>query len=589
MIDRFSLRWRIPAVMALILISAVLTLAAIAYGAARRSAIEVARERLSNAARRVSDIASVNVANLTRQAGLVAEDPAIIEALRNPGTPLTAAARSALLRLRTDTTLPLKVAVLDVQGRPVEGVTPELVREGPVERMAPIDSPTVHPFRPVNGMLEYRIAVPVRDSGRVVGQLVQWRRVTRVTTSFRMISDLIGPYAVLLIGNADGSALTELKDTLNPPVIRDSTRAREARVLNTRAAAAIPGSPWAFYVEYPNAVILKPLRVFSWQSILVAAIVMLLAIAAGTILSRGMTKPLTDLTTTAEFIAGGDLTRRPHHTAARDEIGRLARSFGAMADKVQESRDELEQRIDARTLDLKNAMAQLREAQDELVRKERLATIGQLASSVGHELRNPLGVMSNAVYILDKTIETQPPKVKQYLQLLGTQIKLSERIVSDLLDSARSKAPQRRRVDVHSLLAEPLSRVPIPANVHLEFEVDENLPELHVDPDQVGQILVNLLTNATQAMDNQPGVLSLRARNGDGRVRIDVRDTGPGVPTDLSEKIFEPLYTTKARGIGLGLSVSRSLATVNRGTLSVMNHPGGGAVFTLELPTSDPS
>jgi C4-dicarboxylate-specific signal transduction histidine kinase len=88
-------------------------------------------------------------------------------------------------------------------------------------------------------------------------------------------------------------------------------------------------------------------------------------------------------------------------------------------------------------------------------------------------------------------------------------------------------------------------------------------------------------------MDHLPGVLSIRAHNGDGRVHINVRDTGPGVPAPLVEKIFEPLYTTKARGIGLGLSVSRSLAAANRGNLSVVNHPGGGAVFTLDLPIGD--
>jgi C4-dicarboxylate-specific signal transduction histidine kinase len=312
-----------------------------------------------------------------------------------------------------------------------------------------------------------------------------------------------------------------------------------------------------------------------------------LALIAGTLMSRGMTNGLADLTTTAEFIAGGDLSRRPLAASRPDEIGRLARSFGTMADKVHEAREELERRIEARTMDLKTAMTQLRDTQDELVRKEKLATIGQLASSVGHELRNPLGVMANAVYILERTIDTSSPRAQQYLKLLDTQIKLSERIVSDLLDSARSKSPQRRDVDVHTLITEQLSRVTVPSNLHVEIAVEEKLPSVHVDPDQIGQIMVNLLTNATQAMDNQPGVLSIKARDGDGRVHIDVRDTGPGVPPELVEKIFEPLYTTKARGIGLGLSVSRSLATANRGTLSVMNHPGGGAVFTLVLPTSE--
>src|SRR5687767_1731280 len=586
MIDRFSLRWRLPVIMALILIGAVVTLSALAYSAARTSAIEVAHERLSSAANRISGIAAGGAANIIRLADSAGQDPAVLAALRNPGTPLSAKARAALSRLRTDSTIPVEIAVLDAQGRPIEGVAPELVREGPVEEFAPIDTPVVSAFRPVNGMLEYVIAVPVRDSGRVVGQIVQWRRVTRVTQSLRVISDLIGPRAILVIGNRDGTALTELTDTLRPPVIRDSTAARQARQLHTMASAPIPGTPWSFFVEYPNAVILRPLRLLSWQTVLVALGVLIFAIIAGTLMSRGMTKSLSDITTTTEFIADGDLTRRPHATSRQDEIGRLARSFGTMADKVHEAHEELERRIQARTSDLQSTMTQLRDTQDELLRKEKLATIGQLASSVGHELRNPLGVMANAVYILERTIEQPSPRAQQYLQLLGTQIKLSERIVSDLLDSARSKSPQRRDVDVRGLITDQLGRVAIPANVHVEVAVDGRLPHVHVDPDQIGQIMVNLLTNATQAMDNQPGVLSISARDGDGRVHIDVRDTGPGVPPDLAEKIFEPLYTTKARGIGLGLSVSRSLATANRGTLTVMNHPGGGAVFSLVLPTS---
>jgi C4-dicarboxylate-specific signal transduction histidine kinase len=587
MIDRFSLRWRVPAIIALILIGAVVTLSALAYGAAKRSAINAAHERLDNAARRVSEIAATGIGNSIRQAVLVASDSAVVQALRNPGKPLTAEARAALGRVRTDTTVPVRVALIDLQGRAVEGVTPELAPERPVERFAPIDTPTVHPFHADNGVLEYVLAVPVRDSGRVVGQLVQWRRLTRVTTSLRLISELIGRRALLLIGNADGTMVTELLDTLRPPVIRDSASARQARLLSTSTTAPIPGTPWAFIVEYPYATILRPLRVLSWQSALVALGVVLAAMIAGVLLSNGMTKSLSELTTTAEYIAGGDLTRRPVAVRRRDEIGRLARSFGTMAERVRESRDQLERRIEARTADLQGAVKKLRDTQDELVRKEKLATIGQLASSVGHELRNPLGVMSNAVYILERTIESPTPKVQEYLRLIGTQIKLSERIVADLLDSVRNQSPQRRDVDVRSLLSEQIDRVAIPSNVRVELAVDEGLSRVHVDPDQVGQILVNLLTNAAQAMGNQPGVVCVHARNGDGRVRIDVRDTGPGVPPELSEKIFEPLYTTKARGIGLGLSVSRSLASVNSGSLSVMNHPDGGAVFTLELPAGD--
>jgi signal transduction histidine kinase len=439
-------------------------------------------------------------------------------------------------------------------------------------------------------MLEYTVSTPVRDRGSIIGQLVQWRRVARVTASTRLISELIGDSALLLAGNADGTLLTELSDTLQPPIIRDSARAREARLHHTSASATIPGTPWAWSVEYPNAIILRPLRVLAWQTVLLGLVVLVLAITAGALLSRGMTTSLTDLTTTAESIAAGDFSRYPAAVKRGDEIGRLARSFSTMADSIKDSRNLLERRIEERTSDLKSAVMQLRDAQDELLRKEKLATIGQLASSVGHELRNPLGVMSNAAYIIERSLESQnPAKAQEYLKVLNAQIRLSERIVTDLLDSARSPSPQRRLVDVRSLVREQLQRVTVPKNIRLDVAMDQKISPVHVDPDQIGQILVNLLTNATQAMVGKPGVLSVYAHNGDGRVRIEVRDTGPGVPDDIVDKIFEPLFTTKARGIGLGLSVSRSLALANSGTLLVANHPEGGAVFTLDLPVGGAS
>src|SRR5574338_698367 len=150
MIDRFSLRWRLPAIMALILIGAVVTLSILAYSAARRSAIHVTQERLDNAANRVAAIGALGVSNLIELADSIGHSPALLEAFRNPGKPLSAAAQQALRGLRTDTLLHLKVALLDAQGRPLEGVSPELVREGPVEDFAPIDSPVVRALRPVN-------------------------------------------------------------------------------------------------------------------------------------------------------------------------------------------------------------------------------------------------------------------------------------------------------------------------------------------------------------------------------------------------------------------------------------------------------
>ena len=172
--------------------------------------------------------------------------------------------------------------------------------------------------------------------------------------------------------------------------------------------------------------------------------------------------------------------------------------------------------------------------------------------------------------------------------VLNAQIRLSERIVTDLLDSARSPSPQRRRVDVRTLLNEQIRRVTVPSNVHVEMALEHQLSCVQADPDQVGQILVNLFTNAVQAMREKPGALScIGARSTMELSGSRFATRAQACPVEIVDKIFEPLFTTKARGIGLGLSVSRSLAVANSGSLFVANHPEGGAVFTLDLPVGD--
>jgi signal transduction histidine kinase len=219
------------------------------------------------------------------------------------------------------------------------------------------------------------------------------------------------------------------------------------------------------------------------------------------------------------------------------------------------------------------------------MRRERLATLGQLASSVGHELRNPLGVMTNAVYFLKMIQPDAPGQVSEYLGILRHQIALAEKIVGDLLDFARLKKPQLQAVEVPTLIAEQIERLGALPNVTVEIErPDDVLPPIHVDPVHIGQIMLNLLTNAQQAMEAKGGTIRVRMRVDGPSVVIDVADTGPGISNELLEKIFEPLFTTKARGIGLGLAVSRSLAEANGGQLTVASTLGKGATFSLALP-----
>jgi signal transduction histidine kinase len=211
--------------------------------------------------------------------------------------------------------------------------------------------------------------------------------------------------------------------------------------------------------------------------------------------------------------------------------------------------------------------------------------VGHLASGVGHELRNPLGVMSNAVFYLEMVLKSAPDDVREYLGILRQQIALSAKIVNDLLDFSRINPAQRRTTTVKSIALAQLDRLAPLERVRVEQEFPDSLPSVLVDPVHAGQVVMNLLTNAVQAMGDQGGTLILRARlNGGDVVMLEITDSGPGVPPENLERIFEPLFTTKARGIGLGLAVSKSLAQANGGDLAVRSEPGRGATFIFAMP-----
>lgn len=228
----------------------------------------------------------------------------------------------------------------------------------------------------------------------------------------------------------------------------------------------------------------------------------------------------------------------------------------------------------------------LRRATEDLVRSERLALLGQLAGGVGHELRNPLGAIGNAIYYLRMRLGADDPKVQKHLTILDREIRRANKIVTDLLDFSRVKPPSRTAGDLNAVIQDVLGRQPAEASVIRELDLAESLPSVPVDVDQVGQVLLNLVVNATEAMP-EGGTLTIRTRSTGAAVVASFTDTGVGIPPENLEKIFQPLFTTKTKGIGLGLAVSRRLIEANGGTLTVESHVGKGSTFTVSIPIAD--
>ena len=202
---------------------------------------------------------------------------------------------------------------------------------------------------------------------------------------------------------------------------------------------------------------------------------------------------------------------------------------------------------------------------------------------MGHELRNPLAVIKSAVYYLKLVQPDADDKTSQYFDMIEREVRTSEKIITDLLDFARNSSGERESISIPELVRLTLERFPVPQPISIVLELPADLPKLYVDPRQMEQVLGNLVVNACQAM-GESGKLTISAKRQEELVAIAVKDTGAGITPENMQKLFEPLFTTKPKGIGLGLAVSRKLAEANEGRIEVQSEPGKGSTFTLYGP-----
>jgi PAS domain S-box-containing protein len=229
-------------------------------------------------------------------------------------------------------------------------------------------------------------------------------------------------------------------------------------------------------------------------------------------------------------------------------------------------------------------ITKIAEMKEQLGCKEKLAVLGQLAGGVGHELRNPLGAIKNAVYFLNIALEEPDPEIKETVDLLMKEVKTSERIISSLLDFAGAKPPIRHKTDLNKIVQEELSRNAVPENIKVVSQMEEKLPAILADPDQISQIFSNIILNAIQAMP-LGGKLIVRSKSENPQqVTISFTDKGEGIPRENLKKLFEPLFTTKAKGIGLGLAVTKILVEGHGGTIEVDSEVNKGSKFSVRMP-----
>ncbi len=256
----------------------------------------------------------------------------------------------------------------------------------------------------------------------------------------------------------------------------------------------------------------------------------------------------------------------------KDEVGQLAELFNAMASN------------------LAGTITNLKNTQNELIRKERLATVGQVTATVSHELRNPLGAIRSASDAIKKLAGAENAQMNRAIALLERSQVRCDKIISELLDYTRVQPLDRRSTRIDTWLANLLDDVQFPSGIEIKTSFESDV-EIDIDQARMERAVRNVLDNAAQSIvekhDADPdglGEIKLSARTVDDWVELSVEDTGVGIPADISEDIFEPLFSTKSIGVGLGLPLVKQIMAQHDGTVELTSTLGSGTTFCLRLP-----
>jgi signal transduction histidine kinase len=229
----------------------------------------------------------------------------------------------------------------------------------------------------------------------------------------------------------------------------------------------------------------------------------------------------------------------------------------------------------------------VREVEQRLAQAERFALIGRMSATLAHELRNPLSVIETSAFILAER-GRDDERVARHTRRIAEQVGLASALVTDLLDAARERPPAGTHADLAAVARAAVAQVPCPAGATVTLQIPPDLPPACADGRRIRQVLTNLIQNALEATGGRGAVTVAATSRGDVVV-LTVTDDGPGIPPENLPRVFDPLFTTKARGTGLGLPLSRAIARAHGGDLVAGNAPGGGARFELTLPRASAS
>jgi len=309
------------------------------------------------------------------------------------------------------------------------------------------------------------------------------------------------------------------------------------------------------------------------------------------LLSRIVVKPIHNLLHMTDAYQGGEIALLFDETS-RNEIARLSRSLGNMLKRLDENKKDMKTHISS----LEEANNELQQAQNELLRSEKLASVGRLAAGVAHEIGNPIGIIFGYLELIRKGDISEEER-EDFLDRIQSEITRINRIIGELLGFSRPSSAEVQDIHIHDVIRDTTSMLkPQPIFDEIQIDLALNAPNdtVRANPSQLQQVLVNIMMNAADALsendaDNENGAekrLIIESKNADRTIKVRLIDNGPGMPEEALPHILDPFYTTKdpGKGTGLGLSVSYRIVEGMDGTISVESALGKGTTIMIDLP-----
>lgn len=358
----------------------------------------------------------------------------------------------------------------------------------------------------------------------------------------------------------------------------------------------LPTSDWMVFTGKLNSELNLPIMAYLESYPLLLAGVIAVAFLVLLILSLYLTgiilRPIKDMTKAVRIVEQGD-TDLPVLPAPDNEIGILSKSFARMLDTIKiqfdemrQERKDLEELNQSLELRVGSRTKELRTALNELIKKERLAAIGQMASIVSHEIKNPLAVIKNAVYLIKARLgDNAEPKILKNISVIDQEIQQANGIIEEILGYARSREQILTVIDLTSYIKEIMASYPMPGNIKVVTEYSPLPLPVRIDTEEIKQAVRNIIGNAVEVMPDG-GQLIIKTFLGENYTCVlSIRDSGPGIPKEIRENIFAPFFTTKARGTGLGLAVVKKVAGRNNVQIELVSEEGKGTKISMIFKT----